>query len=228
MADSSKTEWWALHQIGWDESFAAQDTLESLDGLICEQRDRLSDLETVNASDLDVFSGFRAQEAREHIESLIGVALVMEQTRMGGALRFAARLTELRGTKYNSGELLDLGDRTEGGTATVARSIWELANYFKHRSEWSSWSSTEEQVAKTVRVLRALGCSESADNNFEIGLGALNLARYTDLLTGAVGQRDIERMPMFAVELAVNVWRGQVQDHLRAKFGLKNPLRGDL
>lgn len=99
-----------------------------------------------------------------YIEELIGTALVALQTRI-------RRVREA--TNDFNVRPMEIGDEFAGTGRTLISLIWHVANYYKHRDEWSDevWDDTpskEKAVEKsrhTRRIVQVTGIEKSSTGN---------------------------------------------------------------
>jgi hypothetical protein len=160
-----------------------------------------------------VASGIRAAEKRinsggeevaeyevEIIENLLGVAYVTCQPQITAIVQAVLRSP---GHGLNARALRDRGPRFDGSYSRV-EVLWGLANYFKHRDEWSrdTWTNPPNKMTEhTVKVITAAGLECS---NLRTGAEALGNTAYSD-----VG----------VFQEIIRAWSADVREHIRSKFG---------
>jgi hypothetical protein len=85
--------------------------------------------------------------------------------------------------------------------------LWALANYFKHRDEWSSlsWTNPQGLERHTVPVILAAGLKPGSTGNLRAGVAAL-------------GNQDYENVSVF--QTVIREWADQVREAIRLTAGL--------
>jgi hypothetical protein len=85
--------------------------------------------------------------------------------------------------------------------------LWALANYFKHRDEWSShsWTDPKGPEQHTVPVILAAGLKPGSTGNLRRGAEALGNSDYAD---------------MSVLQTVIREWADQVREAIRQTAGL--------
>ncbi len=121
-------------------------------------------------------------EECDMVEKLIGLSFVAVQVHINSVIssieRSERRAESKKDSFRSSGkkwEVFKFGSLSYGKTGfTKIEVINEMANYFKHESEWPrQWDIIEHSTrkqhkgrVKTIKVLKAIGCSEGSLGNF--------------------------------------------------------------
>jgi hypothetical protein len=149
----------------------------------------------------------------EVIEGLLGAAYVVCQTRITAiaqsALRCRARIVA------DDPVFVAFGDRAHevrrsGPRFDVQWSkielLWALANYFKHRDEWSSdsWTNPQGSAAQTIRVILSAGLKPSSNGNLRTGVNALGSLDYADTSV---------------LQTVIREWADQIREEIRQTAG---------
>jgi len=138
----------------------------------------------------------------EVIENPLGVALVACQPQITAVVEAAMKLPnhglDRRGLRA-------CGPRCSGNYSQV-EVLWELANYFKHRDQWShdTWTNPPKQNEQTVKVITAAGLSHGSGCNLRTGADVLGNSAYTDVMK---------------FQEIIRSWSTDVRKHIRTKFG---------
>ena len=224
MTLSDRDAWFALCDIDGESDFSFQDLIASIEQLVDAERSRLSDNKLARYGDSEIFRLMIEEEVLSSIESLLGVSLVMQQIRMAGSLGKAQVLAKGRGRTFGNYELLALGRQVEGTEWSVARGIWELANFFKHRDEWTDWALSGRN-GRTIEVIVALGCGEAFSNNLELGIRGMALERCLELPKEYAPAGVFDGKHLLALELAVSEWKSMLQRFLAIELGITSPYK---
>jgi hypothetical protein len=145
----------------------------------------------------------------EIIEGLLGAAYVVCQTQITAiawaALRCRAQIVkdDLPFTAFGERdhEVRCMGPRFDARWSKIEL-LWALANYFKHRDEWSSHSWTDPKGLKqhTVPVILAAGLKPGSTGNLRRGAEALGNSDYAD---------------MSVLQTVIREWADQVREVIR-------------
>jgi hypothetical protein len=114
-----------------------------------------------------------------YIEELIGISLLALQTRVRRIMQ---------ASKDFKIDALDSGDDFSGTGRTLIRLIWDAANYYKHRDEWTAevWEDTEtpdrrlEQARRTRRSVQKIGIEQSSTGNMRTAYEFFGVAPYSN------------------------------------------------
>jgi hypothetical protein len=150
----------------------------------------------------------------EVIEGLLGTAYVVCQTRIT-AIAQAALCCRTRlvadGLAFaafgdRDHEVRRIGPRFDSQSSKVEL-LWALANYFKHRDEWSSasWTNPQGPERHTVPVILSAGLESGSNGNLRSGAKAL-------------GSRDYAGISV--LQMVVREWADQVREEIRKTAGL--------
>ena len=114
-----------------------------------------------------------------YVEELIGISLVALQTRIRRIVN---------GSKDFGIEAMDIGAEFSGTGKTLIRLIWDAANYYKHRDEWTAevWEDTAtsdrwlEQARRTRRSVQTIGIEQSSTGNLRTAYDFFGVAPYSN------------------------------------------------
>jgi hypothetical protein len=144
-----------------------------------------------------------ADDEVEIIENLLGVAYVTCQPQITAIVQAVLRLP---GHGLSARALRALGPRFDSNHSKI-EVLWELANYFKHRDEWSreTWTKPPTKLTEhTVRAITAVGLECGSTGNLRTGAKALGNAAYSDVMV---------------FQESIRAWAAEVREHIRNKFG---------
>jgi hypothetical protein len=150
----------------------------------------------------------------EIIEGLLGAAYVVCQTQITAIVQAAlsCRAQVLRdGLAFPAFGDRDHEVRCMGPRFNVQWSkievLWALANYFKHRDEWSSdtWTNPQRLERHTVPVILAAGLKPSSNGNLRDGAKALGNPDFADIVV---------------FQTVIRGWADQVREAIRQTAGL--------
>lgn len=140
----------------------------------------------------------------EVIENMLGVAYVTCQPQISAVVRAVKHFPD-QGVSVRG--LHKLGPRFDEKYSKV-EVLWELANYFKHRDQWSrkTWANPpDDRTNRTATAIKAAGLSYGSGDNLRKGAEALgNAAPYADVA---------------GFHRIVRCWSGHVREHIRARPG---------
>lgn len=114
-----------------------------------------------------------------YVEELIGISLVALQT----------RIRRIVNTSKDFGiEAMDIGAEFSGTGKTLIRLIWDAANYYKHRDEWTAevWEDSGpsdrwlEQARRTRRNMQIIGIERSSTANMRTTYDFFGVAPYSN------------------------------------------------
>jgi len=150
----------------------------------------------------------------EIVEGLLGAAYVVCQTQITAiaqaALDCRARIIEdsLTFTAFGDRdyEVRRMGPRFDAQWSKIEL-LWALANYFKHRDEWSpnSWTNPQGLEQHTVPVILAAGLKSSSTGNLRSGAAALGNPNYEDVSV---------------FQSLIREWADEVREAIRQTAGL--------
>lgn len=150
----------------------------------------------------------------EVIEGLLGTAYVVCQTRITAIAQAALRCRTwlvadgLAFTAFGDRdhEVRGIGPRFDAQSSKVEL-LWALANYFKHRDEWSpaSWTNPQGPERHTVPVILSAGLESSSNGNLRSGAEALGSQDYAGISV---------------LQMVVREWADQVREEIRKTAGL--------
>lgn len=150
----------------------------------------------------------------EIVEGLLGAAYVVCQTQITAVTQAALRCRAQSiadGVTFNAfgdreHELRVMGPRFDAQWSKIEL-LWSLANYFKHRDEWSSatWTNPKGLEQHTIPVIRAAGLKPSSNGNLRSGAEALGNPTY-------------EKISVF--EAVIREWADHVRQAIRQAAGL--------
>ena len=123
------------------------------------------------------------------IEELAGVGFTLAQVYISQVISSTESLCQIAGIERPKPLMIRQSNSRRVGSSqfTQIEVIWDVANYYKHKDEWQgkSWrhiersqSRVDKQRAKTIQVLRAIGCEEHCTGNFRRAAEALGMANY--------------------------------------------------
>lgn len=112
----------------------------------------------------------------EIIENLLGTAFVACQTYITGMVSRIIALhkyhhilkgqNKLMTTGNTKSDILSFGDNLDNKKCTKVQLIDSLANYFKHRDEWSfNWDTTNEKSKQTIKIIKLAGAESANTGN---------------------------------------------------------------
>jgi hypothetical protein len=140
----------------------------------------------------------------EVIESMLGVAYVACQAQITAVVQ---AVLSLPGQGLSGPALRARGPRFDGNHSKV-EVLWELANFFKHRDQWSrdTWTNPPNKLTEhTVTVITAAGLRYgSTAGNLRTGAEALGNTTHTD---------------MMIFQKIIRSWSTDVRGLIRTKFG---------
>jgi hypothetical protein len=141
-------------------------------------------------SDVDDYVEAVTDSEIENIEGLLGAAYVVCQTQITTIVQAARRC---RAHAVEDGraftafgdsdhEVRRIGPRFDAQYSKV-EVLWALANYFKHRDEWSSnsWTSPQGRERHTISAISAAGLGPGSNGNLRTGAEALGNPGYADM-----------------------------------------------
>src|SRR5256886_15615579 len=150
------------------------------------------------------------EHTEEMIVNLIGSAFVLAQTSIVQAVAIAIKLHEIAGDPpwmpNCKADIMKIESRIHGETGLSEIVLFNaVANYFKHRHQWSSdWGQQQpvlrERESATIQIVSKLGLSAKAINNLDIALRNLGLAN------------------VLALGESVQAWRERLAQNLRARL----------
>lgn len=221
--DAEWDEWLFLNEISRDRGFSAQDTMEALEKIIGARTGDMEAAKSDRGSRSEEWRELLRAEAHEDIESLIGIALVVQQVRMTSSIGIARALARNRSSPLSIADCLSVGRRTPSRSLFVAEGVWQLANYFKHRDTWDDWDSGARLQLLTVEAIRKLGCSEEREANLSIGLAGLGLERFTIIFSTLPEPIPLDDKPLISLELAVSDWQRELESYVGSRFLIGRP-----
>jgi hypothetical protein len=134
------------------------------------------------------------EQQSDIVEGLLGAAFVVAQAHINGVVASMQRLAEhtlanghpLTSCSGQRREILRIEPRPVGASPyTRVEVINAMANFFKHKDEWTvPWSHLKKPEQKnTAKIVLAIGGRESSTGNLRIALKALDIDpdRLTDL-----------------------------------------------
>jgi hypothetical protein len=143
------------------------------------------------------------------IEGLLGTAYVACQTRIAAiaqsALRCRTRIVAdglvFAAFGDRDYEVRCLGPRFDAQWSKIEL-LWALANYFKHRDEWSSnsWINLQGPERRTVSVILSAGLEPGSNGNLRTGAKALGSVDYADISV---------------LQTVIREWADQVREEIR-------------
>ena len=108
------------------------------------------------------------------IENVLGAAFVLAQARLTAVASEAIEIAKELGPlaqalpfalpKVSRDSLLAFGAPMKGHTVTAVTAIDAVANYFKHRDEWSNWTPNKKNQA-TITTISAIGLLPTSTGN---------------------------------------------------------------
>jgi hypothetical protein len=150
----------------------------------------------------------------EIIEGLLGTAYVVCQTQITAITQAALRcraqaiIDGFTFTAFGSQgyDVRRIGPRFDSKSSKIEL-LWALANYFKHRDEWSpdSWADPQGQQRRTIPVIIAAGLEPRSNGNLRSGAKALGHSDYVD---------------MSVLQTLIREWADQVRRAIRLTVGL--------
>lgn len=155
---------------------SAEAVLQALDAAIVAAGERIEEAKKLNDDEqLD----FVVDSECEVLESLLGTAFVLSQTRITAicsavlsaydhlAPEKRAKLTFAK-SKF---DVLGVGPLVSGTTHSEVTAINALANYFKHRDEWPGidWTKLTGASRDTSQIVLALGLTPLSTGNLRRG-----------------------------------------------------------
>ena len=155
------------------------------------------------------------------IEHLLGAAFVVCQAHITAVIQAARRARKhaiTAGVPFPAFGDTDQEVRKFGAEFDEKYSkvevLWALANYFKHRDEWSkrTWSNPKNNERMTVVVIKAAGLEPSTTGNLRTGAEAL-------------GNDEYSNMGVF-IDI-VRQWSVEVQKKTQEAFGASSAKSGD-
>ena len=126
--------------------------------------------------------------------------------------RFVPKLGRLNGERS---KLLQRGSPmiNKGSPYTVTTLIEALANYFKHRDEWSNrWNDLKPSQRRTAKVLKSVGLLDNIEGNLVV------IGSFRDVFTQIVDHDDYENVGQLAVIL--EGWRDSLKAGYQEEFKL--------
>ena len=104
-------------------------------------------------------NGGDVDDANEYENDLCGIAFVAAQAYITGVV---ADVRALRGPNLTKPELLESDNPVVAGTKLTQMQLCDtMANYYKHRDEWSDWDDVEKPAARrTIQFLRTAGFAQ--------------------------------------------------------------------
>lgn len=114
---------------------------------------------------IDSEDGFDGVSARDHVEPLLGLALVAAQTYALGtvsdlnAVRMSRRVLEMEKLECYGCDTI----RLNGGVTRIEL-INASANYFKHHDEWVRWPTGKDRGINDVKILNRAGITEMTES----------------------------------------------------------------
>jgi hypothetical protein len=98
----------------------------------------------------------------EFVEGLLGAAYVVCQTQINAVVQATLRVPD-RAITFPNGDAPDVRalDPQFNGKYSKIELLWALANYYKHKDQWtrSTWDNPPAQQKRTILVLTAAGLS---------------------------------------------------------------------
>lgn len=170
---------------------------------------RIEEAERTGRSD---YADLVIGDETEIIENLLGAAYVVCQAQITAVVQAALRAREQAvadGLSPSFGpsarDVRALGAPFDPSFSKV-EVLWALANYFKHRDEWSrsTWTAPTGPARQTVPVILAAGLQRSSTGNLRQGAEALGNTAY-------------EEMSVF--QTIIQDWSETVRQRTRAVFG---------
>ena len=113
------------------------------------------------------------------IDNMLGIAYVTCQVQITAVVEAALKIAHHSLDRLS---LLALGPRLDA-TFSKVEVLWALANYFKHRDEWSAntWVNPLPVQKRTVEAIRAAGLTYGSRENLRTGAEALENDSYNDV-----------------------------------------------
>lgn len=135
------------------------------------------------------------------IEDMLGAAYVACQGQINAVVRAALKIP---GQTLGETELRALGPRFNP-EYSKNEVLWALANYFKHRDEWSkdTWDKPPKRSKQTVDIIKSVGLAWGSSENLRAGAAALGNKQYCEM---TVFNRIVQR------------WSAHVREHV-SKLG---------
>jgi hypothetical protein len=149
-----------------------------LDDLTCSIRRSEIACEKADETNPEIADAISENETA-YIEELIGISLVALQTKI-------CRFRET--AKDFSINPMNIGDEFSGTGRTLIGPIWHIANYYKHRDEWSDevWDDTTttergiEQARRTRRIVQQVGIEKSSTGNLRTAFEFFGVYPYSN------------------------------------------------
>ena len=112
----------------------------------------------------------------ENIEEAIGVTFLILQTKIRRVVDAAA---DLFPKQQDPKDILGTHDNKPH---SLIKLIWELANYYKHRDEWSAsvWHAEKGKGVSTRKVVETVGVMTASTGNLRTALENLGISRYSE------------------------------------------------
>ena len=98
-------------------------------------------------------------DANEYEDDLCGIAFVTAQAYI---TRVVADVNAMRGLNVSKHKLLESANPVVADTKLTQMQLCDtMANYYKHRDEWSDWDDVESHAARrTIQLLRTAGFAQ--------------------------------------------------------------------
>lgn len=179
---------------------------------IAAAQDRYTEIEQAAAEGDDI--DWLVDESAELIENLLGAVYVVCQARITNVISAVKHLGDYC-TKNNvttknlvtgKAALLALGRPVSKLAVSEVTALNALANYFKHRDEWSEqvdWTKLTGQSLDTATIIMQLGLKPLSTGNLSTGAAAL-------------GNSNSRTVGVF--DDAVGAWCGQIVAMVEAAF----------
>jgi hypothetical protein len=172
----------------WLDIFLHQDTtslrrlLEALGAAIKRCSDQID--RAANSGNEDYADAVTEAECGV-IEDLLGTAFVGCQIFITATVSGTRHFQELSNDKsaHEKATVLGIGSPTLASTNyTRVQVIDALANYFKHRDEWTGeWAALTGRAGQTISIIRAAGATQGNTGNLRTAAQALGVSDYGNL-----------------------------------------------
>lgn len=165
-----------------------RDTLDPIGRAIGETSKRIEEIvRSTHTNDADIL----VDDGCELIENLLGAAFIVCQTQITAVLSAGVQLASYcakKGVKFTAfaatkDAVLATGAPVMNGGVTKIQFIDAVANYFKHRDEWSAidWSSLTGLSKRTADKIQLGGLSAGSTGNLRSAAQALGNPSYDEV-----------------------------------------------
>jgi hypothetical protein len=128
-----------------------------------------------NAGDQDAVADYET----EIIENMLGVSYVVCQVQLTAVVQATLKVP---GHSLKARGVRGRGPRFNDDYSKI-EVLWALANYFKHRDEWTrkTWTHPSGPAKSTVPIIKAAGLEYGSTGNLRTGAEALGNGSYTNV-----------------------------------------------